>query len=167
MGESNDGESVLEPHRHKPKRHNAKLCPFPTRQEIVNALADGNSIRAIARALRVSNNTVVAIREQEWQQVAARKAILANQAEHNALIAGEQIAEALRDRKVPIGSLVPVYGVSIDKALSLRGENLLNINHTHTHKITHDDILAFALARSKPAKEASLRQEKPLRLIEG
>ena len=65
-----------------------------------NALADGNSIRAIARALRVSNNTVVAIREQEWQQVAARKAILANQAERNALMAGEQIAEALEQRKI-------------------------------------------------------------------
>jgi hypothetical protein len=33
---------------------------------------------AIARALHVSNNTVAAIREQEWQQVAARKERIAN-----------------------------------------------------------------------------------------
>ena len=167
MTESNNGESVSDPHRHKPKRHTAKLCPFAIRQRIVNALANGDSIRAIAHALHVSNNTVTAIRDQDWQQVAARKAILANQAEHNALMAGEQIAEALRDRKVSIGSLVPVYGVSLDKALALRGDNISTLRVEHTHKITDDDILAFALARSKPAKEASLQQEKLPRLIEG
>ena len=36
-----------------PKRHNAKRCPFAIRQRIVNALANGDSKRAIARALRV------------------------------------------------------------------------------------------------------------------
>ena len=149
MGESNNGESLSEPHRHNPKRHNAKLCPFPTRQEIVNALANGDSVRAIARALHVSNNTVVAVQEQEWQQVAARKGRLAAQAERNALMAGEQIAEALAQRKYPPSALVPVYGVSIDKALALRGDASLTLRHEHTHRLTDDDILAFAVARSK------------------
>ena len=133
----------------KLRRHTAKHCPFLTQQEIVNALANGDSIRAIARALHVSNNTVVAIQNQEWQQVAARKERLAAQAERNALMAGEQIAEALEQRKYPPSALVPVYGVSIDKALSLRGDSPLNIHHTHTHRLTDDDILAFAVARSK------------------
>ena len=75
MIEPNNGVSLSEPHRHKPKRHNAKLCPFAIRQRIVNGLANGDSKRAIARALRVSNNTVTAIAEQEWQQVAARKLV--------------------------------------------------------------------------------------------
>jgi DNA-binding NarL/FixJ family response regulator len=72
----------------------------------VNALANGDSKRAIARALRVSNNTVTAVAEQEWQQVEARKERLAAQAERNALMAGEQIAEALQKRKYPPSALV-------------------------------------------------------------
>ena len=53
----------------KPKRHNAKLCPLVIRERIINALAAGDSKRAIARALRVSNNTVTAVADQEWQRV--------------------------------------------------------------------------------------------------
>src|SRR5437899_3652 len=140
-----------------PSRHNAKRCAFPIRQRIVNALANGDSKRAIARALRISNNTVTAIAEQEWQQVEARKAILAAQAEHNALVAGQQIAEALSQHKVPINSLVPVYGVSLDKALALRGDPSLTIRHEHTHTHQHQLVSALnnAIARiEKRAKAA-------------
>jgi DNA-binding NarL/FixJ family response regulator len=75
MIEPNDGQ----PERAKPKRHNAKLCPFVTRQRIINALANGDSIRSIARATHVSTNTVAQIRDQEWQQVETRKTRLAAQ----------------------------------------------------------------------------------------
>jgi DNA-binding NarL/FixJ family response regulator len=91
VNQSNNGESVSELHRHKPKRHNAKLCPFAIRERIVNALANGDSIRAIVRALRVSNNTVTAIRDQDWQQVAARKERLAAQWEQVATKAVDQL----------------------------------------------------------------------------
>ena len=50
VNQSNNGESLSQAGRFRPKRHNAKLCPFPTRQRIVNALANGDSKRAIARA---------------------------------------------------------------------------------------------------------------------
>ena len=78
MIESNNGERPPSLAVHpKPKRHNAKHCPFAIRERIVNALANGDSKRAIARTLRVSNNTVTAVAEQDWQRVAARKAKLA------------------------------------------------------------------------------------------
>src|SRR6516225_268670 len=73
MTEPNNGESLSGKRPFTPKRHNAKLCRFTVRQQIVNALANGDSKRAIARGLRVSNNTVTAIAEQEWQQVESRK----------------------------------------------------------------------------------------------
>ena len=47
-----------------PSRHNAKRCLFRVRQRILNELAWGNAISEIARILRVSRNTVMAIREQ-------------------------------------------------------------------------------------------------------
>ena len=96
MRESNNGESLSPSRRLAPKRHNAKLCPFAIRQRIVNALANGDSIRAIARALQVSNNTVVAIRDQDWQQVAARKERIAAQAELGATEAGDRLIDAIR-----------------------------------------------------------------------
>ena len=66
--QSSNGQLLPQASCPKPKRHNAKLCPFAIRQRIINALANGDSQRAIARALHVSNNTVAALREQEWQQ---------------------------------------------------------------------------------------------------
>jgi len=140
--ESNNGESLSRARRHKPKRHTAKLCPFAIRQRIVNALANGDSKRAIARALRVSNNTVTAIAEQEWQQVEARKERLAAQAERNALMAGEQIADALEQRKYPPSALVPVYGVSLDKALALRGDGPIQ-PHLYLHLQSRDIAREF------------------------
>lgn len=121
----------------------------------MNALANGDSKRAIARALRGSNNTVTAVAEQEWQQVEARKERLAAQAERNALMAGEQIAEALQKRKYPPSALVPVYGVSVDKALVLRGDGSIQPNlHLHLHLQSIDIAGQFnellATLQSKP-----------------
>jgi DNA-binding CsgD family transcriptional regulator len=134
----------------RPKRHNAKLCPFTIRQRIVNALANGDSIRAIACALHVSNNTVVAIREQDWQQLAARKERIAAQAELNATLAANRITDELQSNKhIPLNVLVPVFGVNVDKSLALRTDNIQRFEHHHTHSISDEDILAFAVARAQ------------------
>ena len=104
----------------KPKgvRHNGKLCPLSKRQAIINALAAGKSKRSIARDCRVSHSTVDAIEEQEWAQVSAGQQRLCDQAERNAFVAGEQIREALEQRQYTPSALVPVYGVSLDKAIA-------------------------------------------------
>jgi len=83
MSEANNGQdpftdenaTITAPTQPKPKRHNAKLCRLAIRERIVNALADGDSHRAIARSLRVSPNTVTAVAEQEWKLVDARKPV--------------------------------------------------------------------------------------------
>ena len=152
MGELNNGRSESA----KPKRHNAKLCPFIDRQRIVAALANGDSIRAIARALHHSPNTVTAVAQQEWKRVETRKERLAAQAERNAFLAGDQIAEALEERKVPIGSLVPFYGVSLDKALALRGESSSTVRHLHSVDLSDEDLIAFAVARSEKRAKAAV-----------
>src|SRR5215467_15645226 len=72
------------PAQPKPKRHNAKHCPLAIRERIVNALAAGDSQRAIARHLRVSPNTVRAVAEEAWRQVDTRKDRIAAQSERNA-----------------------------------------------------------------------------------
>jgi len=124
----------------KPKRHNAKLCPLVIRERIVSALAYGDSHRAIARSLRVSPNTVTAVAEQEWTRVDARKDRIAAQSERNATRAAELIAEKLEDHDVPLNVLVPVFGVSVDKALALRGDGQLRIAFDHAHSHIHAHI---------------------------
>jgi hypothetical protein len=119
MSEPNNGESLSGKRPFAPKRHNAKLCRFTVRQQIVNALANGDSKRAIARGLRVSNNTVTAIAEQEWQQVEARKQRIVAQCERNATLAADQLSERLETEKLSANQLVPVFGVSVDKMLAL------------------------------------------------
>jgi len=122
MNQPNNGNSLSRAPRLMPKRHKGKYCPVPIRQGIVNALANGDSKRAIARGLRVSNNTVTAIAEQEWQQVDARKQRIVAQCERNATLAADQLAERLETEKLSANQLVPVFGVSVDKMLALTGQ---------------------------------------------
>jgi hypothetical protein len=145
MIEQNNGQRD----RFKPKRHNAKLCPLAIRQRIVNALANGDSIRAIARALQVSNNTVVAIRDQDWQQVAARKERIAAQAELGATEAGDRLIDAIRSGAISGQGLIPAFGVCVDKMVALRGDVTQTIRHLHSVDLTDDDLIAFAVMRSK------------------
>ena len=59
-----ENATIAAPAPRKPKRHNAKRCLFRVRQRIINDLVWGHSVSAIARALHVSRNTVMAVREQ-------------------------------------------------------------------------------------------------------
>ena len=164
MIELNNGESLSRARRLTPKRHNAKLCPIAIRQQIVNALANGDSIRAIARALHVSNNTVAAVREQEWQQVAAHKERIAAQCELNATLAAERMTDKLRGTDdIPLNTLVPAFGVSVDKLALLRGHgpsvNIANIvlpteEERAERRRIHDqlDAIARRLAESRESR---------------
>jgi hypothetical protein len=170
MSEANNGQDpALTPAQRKPRRHNAKLCPLAIRERIVNALADWDSQRAIARHLRVSPMTVRVIADQEWAQVDARKDRIAAQSERNATRAAELIAEKLEHQDVPLNVLVPVYGVSVDKALALRGDSHLRIalDHTHQHIHAHitehsyEDLLSRLPSRNDPPQLPQQRNHAP------
>ena len=153
MNESNNGRhpfaaenaAIAAPAQRKPKRHNAKLCPLVIKERIVNGLANGDSQAAIARTLQVSRNTVNAVAEQEWSKVEQRKARIAAQSERNATRAAELIAEKLESENVPLNVLVPVYGVSVDKALALRGDPNLRIALNQPHQHIHAHITEQSL----------------------
>jgi hypothetical protein len=165
MSEANNGQvPALTPAQRKPKCHNAKFCSLVKRERIVNALAAGDSQRAIARHLRVSPNTVRAVAEEEWRQVDARKARIAAQSERNATRAAELIAEKLESKDVPLNVLVPVYGVSVDKALALRGDAQLRIafDHSHQHIDAHINEHSYTnlLARLPKRNPPQLPQQR-------
>jgi transposase len=150
MSEADNGQHpVLTPAQRKPKRHNAKLCPVAIRERIVNALAAGDSKRAIARAFRVSNNTVTAVAEQEWQRVEARKQRIAAQAERAATQAFDRINAKLDSSDdIPLNLLVPVAGMSVDKMVLLRDGPGFPVSVQHHVDITGDDLIGFTVALS-------------------
>jgi hypothetical protein len=136
MMQSSNGQTLPQEERAKPKRHNAKFCRLAIRQRIVHALAKGDSIRSIARAFHVSNNTVAAIRDQEWQQVEAGQQRIAAQCRQIATKALDRMNDRL-DQPKPISmrELVPIAGVAIDKIVLLdRGAKLPDLQaHLHQH----------------------------------
>ena len=55
--------------------------------------------------------------------------------------------------KIPLNALVAPFGVSVDKVALLRGEYTKPIRHSHFVDLTDDDIIAFAVARSRQRSE--------------
>jgi predicted transcriptional regulator len=158
VSEPNNGQSLSLPVYPKPKQHNAKRCALVIRQRIVTALAQGDSQRSIARALRVSPSTVSAVAAQEWEQVETRKQRLAAQAERSATLAADRINAKLESSEdIPLSTLVPVFGVAVDKLAILRvGEPALTIHHqhTHSHQIELLNALNAAVVKIKTAQAA-------------
>jgi hypothetical protein len=164
MTKPNNGRDPSTAHAQpKPKRHNAKYCSFSNRERIVNALAAGDPKSQIARALRVSVNTVYAVAEQEWNKVEQRKARIAAQAERAATKAFDLLNQKLDTQgdSLTASQLVPIAGVSVDKLLVLRGDAhvIAHVDHVvHTQNIFeafqqfHDDALKIIHARQ--AEEA-------------
>jgi len=151
--ETNNGQSSTEPLRSKPRVHNAKRCPLAIQERIINALANGDSKSAIARALRVSRNTVKQIEEQQWSKVEQRKVRIAALSERNATRAAERISAKLESTEdIPLNLLVPVFGVSVDKAVALRGDNIQTIKHLHSFELTDDDLIAWMTNQPRPIK---------------
>src|SRR5689334_15771243 len=104
------------------ERSTANAAKTPQRKALplCNSAADHKGTR---NGDYVSTNTVAAIREQEWQQVAARKERIAAQCELNAILAAESMTHKLQTTgAIPLNILVPVFGVSADKLALLRGQ---------------------------------------------
>ena len=128
--------------------HNGKRIQGAKRSRIVEAIAQGECVAAICRRFRMSPRSVIAVREAEWQKVANRKEVLAAQSEAIANESGDQLLQALQERKIPVGQLYQNWGTSIDKSLALRGDSLGTVRHIHSIDITQDDMIAFAVALS-------------------
>src|SRR4029450_9846496 len=151
----------LEQHRPKPKRHNGKFCSFSNRQRIVNALAAGDPKYLIARALHVSEHTVYAVAEQEWQKVAERKARIAAQAERAATKAFDLLNQKLDSQgdSLTANQLVPIAGVSVDKLLALRGEANIIARVDVEHGFNAANIFeAFRQVHNEPLRLINARQ---------
>jgi hypothetical protein len=149
--------------------HNARLVSDNKRQEIILALASGESKYLICRRLHAGEHTVDVIEQQSWQEVADRKAVLLAQAERNAMEAGHQIAEALAKRKFKTNALPVVYGICVDKICNLSPPPQdVTSQHLHLHLAPQDiagtfnSMLANLQQRTRSLRDAQASDSAPL-----
>jgi len=132
---------------------NGSIVQGPQRAQIIHYLAQGFSVYYVARRFKRDYQTIAAVRDAEFTEILKRKPILAAQAERGALEAGEKIVEAVRNGDIKGAALIPAYGVFVDKALLLRGDNpLLTVHHQHTHTHQHELVNALRDATGKIEK---------------
>jgi hypothetical protein len=92
-----------------------------TYRAIASELAEPNaSVNGIARRYRVSNHTVMGIREREAEPIAERKKTLAAKLANVAELGAERLEETIGEasfRDTAIGT-----GIAVDKMLALTGQ---------------------------------------------
>ncbi len=87
---------------------------------IVAALGEGMGIRQIARALKVSTNTVRAIRDRECELVDDGKRRTAQALRRFARMGAERLVEEIDE--IPVDKLPLAVAIAVDKAQLLDGE---------------------------------------------
>jgi len=135
--------------------------------QIIAMLCAGESINEIHRQTRAHEFTIRAIEFNHSRLVEERKKILADSALEGAseslTVLRSQISERLSPQQ-----LVPIFGVLVDKAIALRSDPTIHVEHSHQHIHAHitessyHDLLAKLRAK-KSGNQASPQalQDKP------
>jgi hypothetical protein len=119
-----------------------------TYRAIVLLLADpGAAVMHIAKRHRVSEHTVRAIRAREAVAIAERKQRLTSIFANVAEIAAERMEELAGQANLRDAGTTA--GIATDKLLALSGDVSTTVRHLHSFDLSNDDLLAFALQRSK------------------
>ena len=135
-------------------RFTGKLIDDTARAKIIELLGQGYSARKVARVLHHHQATVALVRDESQKQIEAVKQRRINQWERTADLSLDAMNDQLEAKahKTPLNILAPIAGIATDKLIALRSDSSLTIRHEHLHKLSTDDLVAFAVARSKPAQ---------------
>jgi len=108
--------------------------PLRLSQASLDLAAQGRKIDRIAREARVTWRTAKAVVERESRQIAERKQELLEQSLRIARRAANRIEDNID--KLPVGQLIPAFGVSVDKIAALSSDNLPQQNlHLHLQSV--------------------------------
>lgn len=94
---------------------------------IVTCLAEGIGVRATARALKVSTNTVAAVRAREGATVETQKKETVSQLRQFARLGAERLLDEVD--KIPLQSLPIAIGIAVEKAELLDGGATARVEH--------------------------------------
>ena len=121
-------------------------------QAIVYCLAEGFGMIRIGKLLKVSPNTVMAVRDREGEAVDIEKARLSNLYRKGARLAGERIVEDLLDdeqaKKIPANQKAVIVGILTEKSELLSGGATSRVAHAPAEPSNEDFDAYLASLRS-------------------
>jgi hypothetical protein len=143
MIHSKNGQSQLQCAKSKPKgRCTGERISCAKYRAIVDLAAQGRQIDRIAREAGVTWRTAKAVVERESRQIAERKQELLEQSLRIARRAANRIEDNID--KLPVGQLIPAYGVAVDKIAALSSDTLTQTQqHLHWHLQSNDIARQF------------------------
>jgi hypothetical protein len=173
MFDSHNGQSQIQCAQSKPQgKYTGERISGAKYRAIVDLAAQGRKIDRIAREAGVTWRTAKAVVERESRQIAVRKQELLEQSIRIARRAANRIEDNIE--KLPVGQLIPAYGVAVDKIAALSSDNLPQQNlHLHLESVdvagTFNSLLHELEAKAKALSQtphhaltdASARGEKP------
>jgi hypothetical protein len=162
MTEPNNGQALSPTHDNRPRYTGELLLRTrpKTYRTIVRELAEPNaSVNGISRRYRVSNHTVMGIREREAKSIAERKKNLVSILADVATVGAERMSEKIGTaslRDATIGT-----GVAVDKMLALTGQTpafqIANVvmpseAEREERRALHDKLDAIAARLNAPSE---------------
>jgi len=128
-----------------------KACKPELYRAVVMMLADGGSIRWIARILNMSPNTVSRIAELEAPEVEAQKSRLASRSRHLVSLLLDRIEEMLLDDEsdVKLSELAQALKATRESGEVYAGGPTHRIEHVFPAEMQDELAQAYRLARSK------------------
>lgn len=136
MIQSESGQLQMQCAHSKPKgQYTGERIPGAKYRAIVDLAPQGRQIDRIAREAGVTWRTAKAVVKRESRQIAARKQELLEQSLRIARRAANRIEDNID--KLPVGQLIPAYGVAVDKIAALSSDPLTQTQqnlHLHLEK---------------------------------
>jgi hypothetical protein len=120
MFDSHNGQSQIQCAQSKPKgKYTGERIPGGKIQAIINALSLGEPVDQIARRLKTSKHTIIAVRERESHDIARRKELIRASAARLAANGFDKLNREMDAGKINGALLVPVTGMATDKVIAL------------------------------------------------
>ena len=162
MIDSHNGQSQIQCAQSKPKgKYTGERIPGGKIQAIINALSLGEPVDQIARRLKTSKHTIIAVRERESHDIARRKELIRASAARLAANGFDKLNREMDAGNINGALLVPVTGMATDKVIALSSDQLPQQN-LHLHLQSHDIAGTFnSFLHELQAKARALHPSPP------
>jgi hypothetical protein len=165
MSESHNGNSQIQCAQSKSKgKYTGERIPGGKIQAIINALSLGEPVDQIAKRLKTSKHTIIAVRERESHDIARRKELIRASAARLAANGFDKLNREMDAGNINGALLVPVTGMAIDKVIALSSNDPLSgvQQHLHLHLQPNNVTSTFNnLLRSLEEKARALPPSPP------
>jgi len=122
MFEAHNGQSQIQCAPKPQGKYTGERVKPAKLQAIINALSLGEPVDQIARRLKTSKHTIIAVRERESHDIARRKELIRASAARLAANGFDKLNREMDAGNINGALLVPVTGMAIDKVIALSSD---------------------------------------------